>query len=458
MLKLLIQLQITKKRRNFKWKNFFLAAYFYFLIAIVFASSLAGAGDEVWKMLAELKWESIVPIIASMMLLPDIIMKLIFKSDSAIMDAYIKSRPVNKRTWIRFVAITHLADFWTMAWALPAAIGCFFAMPFGTALASALLLLSVSYTNSLAIVALRTAQGWEWKLAVIVGWIMWSPLAFIHGLNLFGMSWGIHIVYFFVLIAIAIYLEFYYLGYLRSYDENKRKQKNVSKSRRSAFFIEMRPFLRGKRLRMLVIFPILLILEAYWFGYIGYGDSEAPSTNLILPLAIITMPIMMLQLTFALEGNYFDGLWTRPVSIERLLLRKYYTAAPLAVGSFLLLLPTYFLFDTNLFILVSSMLFSIGFANLVMLTYCFRTKAMDIFASGFINTQGTDFSASSFAIAFTVMLGPMLLINVLPENVYCILLSALGIVGFSAHRYAIAWIARRYEANRYKHFERYRSK
>ena len=75
-----------------------------------------------------------------------------------------------------------------------------------------------------------------------------------------------------------------------------------------------------------------------------------------------------------------------------------------------------------------------------------------------MNTQGTDFSASSFAIAFTVMLGPMLLINVLPENVYCILLSALGIVGFSAHRYAIAWIARRYEANRYKHFERYRSK
>lgn len=166
----------------------------------------------------------------------------------------------------------------------------------------------------------------------------------------------------------------------------------------------------------------------------------------------------MLQLTFALEGNYFDGLWTRPVSIERLLLHKYYTAAPLAVGSFLLLLPTYFLFNTNLFILVSSMLFSIGFANLVMLTYCFRTKAMDIFASGFMNTQGTDFSASSFAIAFTVMLGPMLLINVLPENVYCILLSALGIVGFAVHRYFIAWIARRYEVNRYKHFERYRSK
>lgn len=458
MLKLLIQLQITKKRRNFKWKNFFLAAYFYALIAIVFVSSLASAGDEVWKMLAELKWESIVPVMAAMMLLPDIIMKLIFKSDSAIMDAYIKSRPVNKRTWIRFVAITHLADFWTMAWALPAAIGCFFVMPFGTALASALLLLSVSYSNSLAIVALRTAQGWEWKLAVIVGWIMWSPLAFIHGLNLFGMSWGIHIAYFFALIVIAIYLEFYYLGYLRSYDENKRKQKNVSKSRRSAFFIEMRPFLRGKRLRMLVIFPILFIAQTFWYASIGYEEPDTINSNLFLPLAIIIMPIVMLQLTFALEGNYFDGLWTRPISVEQLLLRKYYTAAPLALGSFLLLLPTYFLFDTNLFILVSSMLFSIGFANLVMLTYCFRTKAMDIFASGFMNTQGTDFSASSFAIAFTVMIGPMLMVSFLPPVVYGIVLSVLGLTGIVLHKPAIAWIARRYEANRYRHFERYRNK
>ena len=458
MLKLLIQLQITKKRRNFKWKNFFLATYFYALIAIVFVSSLAGAGDEVWKMLAELKWESIVPVIASMMLLPDMIMKLIFKSDSAIMDAYIKSRPVNKRTWIRFVAITHLADFWTMAWALPAAIGCFFAMPFGTALASALLLLSVSYTNSLAIVALRTAQGWEWKSAVIVGWIMWSPLAFIHGLNLFGMSWGIHIAYFFVLIAIALYLEFYYLGYLRSYDENKRKQKKVSKSRRSAFFIEMRPFLRGKRLRMFAIFPILFIAQTFWYASIGYEEPDTINGNVLIPLAIMMLPIMALQLTFALEGNYFDGLWTRPISVEQLLLRKYYTAIPLALCSFSLLLPTYFLYNTNLLILLGSLFFSVGVTNLIMLTYCFHTKAMDIFASGFMNTQGTDFSASNFAIVFTVTLGPILLIAAFPINVCGLLFGVLGIVGFAVHRYAIAWIARRYEAKRYKHFERYKNK
>jgi putative membrane protein len=458
MLKQLIQLQIVKKRRNFKWKNLFLATYFYMLIALIIVSTFAEMDSRIWKTFVQLDWKNIVPIVASMMLLPDILSKLIFKTDSAIMDAYIKSRPISKRTWIYFISITNLFNFWTLAWALPLSIGCFFVMPFGTAFVSALLLLSVSYINSLTVVALRTSQGWEWKWATIVGWLMWWSLTFVHGLNLFGMSWGIHITLFFVLTVIGITTGIYYLQCLNSYDESKRKQETINKSHRSAFFIEMRPFLRGKRLRLILIFPVLLVAQAFWSASMGPDDGDASGSNLLLPLAIIAPSVMVLQLTFALEGNYFDGLWTRPVSIAHLLFRKYYTAIPLTIGSFLLLLPTYFLYGTSLFVLVGSLLFALGFANVFILTYCFRTKAMDIFASGFMNTQGTDFSASSFAIAFTVMIGPMLMVSFLPPMVYGIVLSVLGLTGIVLHKPAIAWIARRYEANRYRHFERYRNK
>ena len=272
------------------------------------------------------------------------------------------------------------------------------------------------------------------------------------------MSWGIHITLFFVLTVIGITTGIYYLQCLNSYDESKRKQETINKSHRSAFFIEMRPFLRGKRLRLILIFPVLLVAQAFWSASMGPDDGDASGSNLLLPLAIIAPSVMVLQLTFALEGNYFDGLWTRPVSIAHLLFRKYYTAIPLTIGSFLLLLPTYFLYGTSLFVLVGSLLFALGFANVFILTYCFRTKAMDIFASGFMNTQGTDFSASSFAIAFTVMIGPMLMVSFLPPMVYGIVLSVLGLTGIVLHKPAIAWIARRYEANRYRHFERYRNK
>ena len=220
-------MQITKKRRSFKWKDFFLATYFYFLVAVVIVSVLFGMDDKTWNLLAEIKWENIMPIVASSLLLPDIISKLIFSSDSAIIDSYIKTRPIKKRTWIRFVSIAQIFNFWTLAWALPLAIICFFIMPFGPAIVSALLLLSLSFINSTAAVMFRTAQGWEWKWAVVVGWLMWWSLAFVHGINFFGMSLGVHITYFFVLIAIGIYLELHCLGYLRSYDENKKKKKEI---------------------------------------------------------------------------------------------------------------------------------------------------------------------------------------------------------------------------------------
>jgi putative membrane protein len=310
----------------------------------------------------------------------------------------------------------------------------------------------------MAAVMFRTAQGWEWKWAVVVGWLMWWSLAFVHGINFFGMSLGIHITYFFVLIAIGIYLELYFLTYLRSYDENKKKKKDIRKSSRSPFFIELRPFLRGKRLRMVFVLPVIFLAQAFWYAAIGYEDPDAVDSNMFLPLAIMVMPLMALQLTFALEGNYFDGVWTRPINIEKLLLRKYYTALPMAVLSFLILLISHFLYDTSIILMVGSLLFTIGFSNLLMLTFCFHTKAMDIFASGFMNTQGNDYSISSFATTLSLMLITMALIGVLPPNTCGIIFGVLGIMGFAVHKYAISWIAHRYEAKRYKHFERYRNK
>ena len=70
----------------------------------------------------------------------------------------------------------------------------------------------------------------------------------------------------------------------------------------------MRPFVRGKRLRLVFILPIILIAQAFWYASMGSDAPDAESTNIMLPMAIMALPIMALQLTFALEGNYFDGL------------------------------------------------------------------------------------------------------------------------------------------------------
>ena len=51
----------------------------------------------------------------------------------------------------------------------------------------------------------------------------------------------------------------------------------------------------------------------------------------------------------------------------------------------------------------------------------------------------------------------VLLMWLLPLTTALIVLAATGIVGFALHQVVIGWIARKYEMNRYKNFERYRS-
>ena len=176
----------------------------------------------------------------------------------------------------------------------------------------------------------------------------------------------------------------------------------------------------------------------------------------MIPLSIISLSVFYLQFTFAIEGNFFDGLWTKPVAVCDILYRKYYAAMPLTLAGTLSMLPTCIFFGVPLLLILSSTLFGIGLGNLIMLTYCFNTKRIDLFDGGFINTQGSKFSASAFAVAMCTMLLPLVPLYFLEADTIYVIYSVCGIVGLMGHRNAIRWMARRYESRRYAHFERYR--
>lgn len=74
---------------------------------------------------------------AASLILPDFITKLLLKDDSAIMDNYLKTRPVKEETWNKFVMISTFFDFFNLSWSLPLAVFLFFAAPPLVALLSA---------------------------------------------------------------------------------------------------------------------------------------------------------------------------------------------------------------------------------------------------------------------------------------------------------------------------------
>ena len=462
MLKTLLKLYFIKKKREFKWVKFFLTLYFYAIFLVVILSSWLGVSDEMKTtmigLLDKIEWAMVVPIMAASLILPDFITKLLLKDDSAIMDNYLKTRPVKEETWNKFVMISTFFDFFNLSWSLPLAVFLFFAAPPLVALLSALLLFMVSFVNSLAVTTFRKAKGWEYKMAIIVGWLVWQPITLFHSFNIFGMGWGIHYLYFFVLNTVALLLCIKYLNFLPQYDESQNKKKKHKKfnNKNSWFFIEMRPYRRGKRLKKILFFPLIFIVQAYLSVH---GESDTIDLDAFwFYFGIVGGGELILQQTFAIEGAYFNGIWSRPISVEKLLLRKYYFGCTATFVTALLMLPLLFMYPLveYFYTYFAALTLSLGFVNVGMLTYCFTNKALDINASGKFNTQGANFSGSAFALVFTFMFAPMLLFIFLPLWVASTIMLVVGMIGIIGHRYFIKRIAQRFVAKRYKHFERFR--
>lgn len=457
MLKLLIKLWLIQKRRNFKWRSFFLALYVYAMLGLVVLMTVIESGINLGGEMDRVEWTLVVPVMAAIIMPVDVFGKLLFKHDTALMDAFLKTRPIDNKSWNRFILVSNFFSFWNLCWALPLGIAGFFVMPHLQALLSATLFLMVSMVNGLTVTALRKAQGWSPKLPLIGAWLVWLFVAWGYALNPMGWEWLVHLTIFIVLCIASLAGIMGYMGSLRSYNEQKTHNGDVSgKSLRSLYALEFRAFLRTKRLRKHALLSLGFILQAYIYAQ-DYPTSHHELAHCIMiPLSIISLSVFYLQFTFAIEGNFFDGLWTKPVAVCDILYRKYYAAMPLTLAGTLSMLPTCIFFGVPLLLILSSTLFGIGLGNLIMLTYCFNTKRIDLFDGGFINTQGSKFSASAFAVAMCTMLLPLVPLYFLEADTIYVIYSVCGIVGLMGHRNAIRWMARRYESRRYAHFERYR--
>lgn len=457
MLKQLLNIWIKKKIRNFRWATFLLNLYFYILFLSTIVGFIFGADIDLGAINGG-AWMRIVPILGASFIGFDFIVKLIFSRERALMDAFLSTRPVRKRTWYQFVFITTSFDLFNIAWTLPLAIGFFFFMPFGQALVSGLLILLIALANGLAATAFHTARGWEWRMALITGWLAWLIFANLYAYNLVGLSAWLHLSLFVIFAIGAIVLTIYYMTKLNVYVEVKNKAKLEKEGKgRSLYALEYRPFLRGKRLRNMFFFAFLFSFYAYLSLTSPEENSWAFTKLFYIPLSTMYLSAIYLQYVFAIEGNFFDGLWTRPVDIGAILLRKYRCSLLLSLVSLAIVLPIGFLGDVDVFFILSCGVFTMGCGNLIMLCYCFTSKRIDIFEKGMMNMQGANFSVQAFAAVSVCMGLPYLIIGFCPPAVIIGSLFAIGFAGFAFHKFIIQRIATQYLNNRYKHFERYRS-
>ena len=452
MLKLLFKLWADQKRRDFKWGRFLGEAYFFAL----FLSVVITITVVVWQEMDTVEGiERSVPLLAAAIVVPDFLGKLLWKHDETVMDHYLKSRPIGERCWNRFLLAINLLDFWN--WTMPLSLlpFCVLFLPLQTVAPAWLAIVAVSMVGGVAITALRRAKGWSGKWPVLLLMVYWALTAFFYAMVGLLLPWWAYIGGFLLLCGGAVAVFYHYLCSLRRYDEQQAKAGRLwLKGTASLFAMEYVSVLRSKRLRIAVlVVPLVFVINCY--------TQQSAGLNVMFYMMLVFavfMPSMMLgQWVFSIEGNYFDGLWTKPVSIETLLRNKYLFYALLNIPPTLLVLPLVWTAGLSPWVLSATWLFTAGLCNLLMLPTCLISSRIELFQSAFFNYQGASLSVNVYGLIVLVpVIGYCVALWLLPTATAAAILAALGLAGVAIHRKVIGWLARKYELRRHECFERYR--
>ena len=450
MLKLLLKLWADQKRRDFKWGKFLGELYFFALFLIVSIVITVAVYEDTETTTG---LEVVATIMAVSLITPDFLNKLLTKHDETVMDHYLKSKPIPERDWCRFLLFTNLVSFWN--WSIPLLLFpfCVLFLPVTTMLPAMLLITAVSMVGGVAITAFRRAKGWTNKWPVLVAMGMWQLFVLFYAPLVAIMPWGVHTAGFLLICIVAIGVFYDYLCDLRRYDESKARTGRVLFGASSLFSMEYVCVFRSKRLRAGVLLGLVFVFNAYTQTINGLNVMFYS-----MLLFSVFFPSMMLgQWVFGVEGNYFDGLWTKPVDIRQILRNKYLFFALLNIVSTLPSLPLIWMVDLSPWVLLATLVFTIGVGNLVLMPTCLISSRLELFQSAFFNYQGASMAVNVYG-----------LVVLLPVVVYCLCLwlltplvaamslIAAGLVGFGLHPLVISRLASAYERRRYQCFERYR--
>lgn len=420
-MKTLFTLYFRNLWRN-KQKGEIIAKLYVLFVWWVFASAVCfGANylefDRVISLLAPL----FVAVIPMILFVPDIIFRLFMTHDSTCMNAYLRTRPVKEELWGYFLWLSKLADpgnLFLSAMALPFAL---IVMPIGWGLCLLLCLYLMSVFDDIVVMELRSGGPYD------EGVKQSKPV---------GENWL----------------------------ERLLNRLNIRSMNDALFGIQTRSFLRSKRLKVAT-----LVMGVYCVAYSYYSlfamrpsfmeDSHMSGYNTYMVFFAVYMPSLLLaQYGMGIEANFFNGIWSRPLVIRRILDDKFRFYNVLTIFFSVMFIPACCMGVLSWYVLLGDMCFTIGFGNVYSLWSCFYCQPFDLMGKAFFNTQGTKSTFNMkllLLMIFTMFVGQTLNFILPPLWFFCCCL-CIGGVGLAFKRRFFDYLIRDFEKKKYKYMERYK--
>ena len=331
-----------------------------------------------------------------------VLFKLLSQKDVTVMDAFLKTRPIPKRRWALYLVLCQCWNHYNLMMPLILLPLCLQVFPVGMAFLAFVGLYLLSVAGGLLNMQLkwRGAYGKEDVVKVNSRQTLWG--------SRFGSG---------------------------------------------TFGLQLKGFLRSK---LLVAQVAVFVYFLYQIFFKGRNDGDSAELYLFMTLLIsaISFPLYGLSI----EACFFNGLWTKPVTMRRLLVDKYlfnlmYTGL---VG--LLCVPVALIVHVPLLRLLADIVFSGGFCSLIMLVDAYSCRSFDpfaraSFASGRRRQNPTRFT--SFCILIGIVIGYTVLRMTVSASVLTGLLLGLGLLAICLHRPYFAWRERKFMEDRYYYMEKF---
>ena len=337
-------------------------------------------------------------------LIPDFIMKIIFERDHTVMDAFLKTRPVSQAFWDRFLTISQFWNPSNLLMPLILAPACLLFLPFPMNLLILVVLYLFSVFGGLLVMLIKHRGTYQSEKSASV----------------------------------------------------KAARTFKSTTGHAVFSLQTKSLLRSKRLRTGMIYMSVWM----FIMFVMYG-LQGDSTGKLWLFYFVCLGVSMLsQYGFGVEAGFFSAIWTRPVSVSKVLRDKFMLAMAVSGSAALISIPFCIWFDIPAYLPVAFALFATGVGCPISLIDAYNCTPFDLFGKTFFNYQGSKgtFKASTI-IGLTIVLGIGILLPILlPAPTASLILGGLGLLGFAFHRPYFAWVERKFLKNRHKYMEKYLSK
>lgn len=465
MLKLLLSLRYIQWRRNFSWRKFLAVLYFVGIMLIMIVGMLFANRDVLADQLDMLPPAALAIALVSTLSLTDFIMKMMLNTDAVVMDDFLRTKPISSNAWNRFIAILLAVDPWNLVMPMFVALLGAFLLPTGVTVLAVVAALVQTLMLSWLVADIHKAPRIENSLPLWIGGLVYYlvmtglsiiliVLATTSGmpLHLPGSPWT-ELVLFIALDIVLTGVLYLYFCHMRAYDEHEQHANNVrSVGDVTLFSTEYLSVWRSKRFRVPMLFiTALFLLQSYTLP-----NDDVAQLNIPLYFILGWPSIFLGQWVFGIEGNYFHGLWTKPYSIEHMLLNKYKFFIILTLSMAVLLIPAIFFLGLRPTTLIALILMLGCGQSLLMMPTCLFSTRVDLFSSAFFNYQGASMRVTIYSFIIIIPLAIYAFCSLALAPLWGdAIMAAIGLAALAFHRPCIRRLAQKWKNNRYENMERY---